>query len=149
MPKIPAPKRSTDRTLTYLNLAELNAFNDRWHTAFVPTADASRLDSALALVAEKLGGSITPLASNLFEGKASLRIFDLAPWDSPLPSQIPIIIWLAESPPQGQEIEQLRHRLAKHRLTHPIAILIDLFEDSPARAKALLVASKKLQQVFI
>jgi hypothetical protein len=87
---------------------------------------------ALALVAET-GSSIAPVASNLFEGKASLRIFDLAPWDSPCPLEYhPPVGW--RNPPQGQEIEPLRHLLA-NIINTPIAILIDLSEDAPAARK--------------
>ncbi len=128
--------------------AQLVTFNQLWAQLTPLTANAEPLDAVFSLLAERLSGQLTPVAQDIFKDKAQLYLLNLPDWNSPLPSRMPILVWLVEQAVQGQEVEQLRQLLAGLGLTQRIALLVDLAGDSYARRETVRAAVAQLRQVF-
>ncbi|MDY6874662.1 MAG: ATP-binding protein [Chloroflexota bacterium] len=115
-----------------------------------PQSEVERIViEALGLLARALSGIIVAVPQDILQDRGRLYVLDLAPWDSPLPSQLPVLVWLAAAVPGMGEIEQLSRRLlSQFGAVRRVAVLIDLAGDDPARRTSMPELLEKLRQVF-
>lgn len=127
-------------------------FNKLWHRLHLPQTP-SQVDpvtlETLDLLARTLSGTVTPIPEADLQRRGKLYVLDLTPWNSPLPSQLPVLIWLADDIPTMEEIRQLHHQLlTQFESIKNIAVFIDLATDYPSRSTVMRELFDRLRDVF-
>jgi len=130
----------------------LRSFNDAWQKldSSLSLAEFDQAAStALEPLAMFLSARLVSVPQDVLQDRGRLYALNLAPWDSPLPATLPILIWRADDVPTMEEVEQLaRQLLDQFESIKRVTLVIDLAGYRQARGLAMREWFETLRQVF-
>ncbi len=145
------------RTIVATNADALNTLDRLWnrlsHSPSHYETDQVEVDQVileiLDLLAQALTATVKPAPQDALHGMGRVHVLDLVPWDSPFPSQLPILVWLSDEIPDLERIEQLSRQLLSHfDLVKRIALWVKTAGDESERQKELHELLGRLRQVL-
>ena len=140
------------RAIIATNADALSSFSRLWSQLGLPLphSEVDRVATeALSLLAQALSGRIVTVPQDVLQDRGRLYVLDLALWDSPLPSQLPILVWLTAEVPGMGEIQQLSHQLlSQFEAIRRVAILVDLAGDDDPQRTPMRELLERLRQVL-